>query len=482
MQPRILADTSVRALRARWVILGDVRLLSAAHLGGNDDGHADSMVIRDRKSGAPLLPGTTLAGALRSHLADHLGGYGSDEDRRVSRLFGSISDQTDPGHQSPIIVFDSIADPTVTEVRDGVSIKPDLGTQREHFKYDLEVVPAGTVFPVRLDLVIAEDGQEPLLLDLVARAVDGLLRGDISLGTKRTRGLGALCGQRFRARRFDLATTEGWRAWAGSDCDDPIGAATEPWPPAQTSHTGGEQRRRLTAEVNLELDAALLIGSPGLTADAPDSVHLQSGGRSVVPGTSLAGVLRQRALRIATLVRRTQGDGEAFVEGLFGPIRTDRAAASLFASRLRVSESSLAPVSVSMGEEATAGIDDDSRERTTRIRIDRFTQGVSPGAMLEEEVRRGGRFLVRLELRDPRPGEAGLLLLLLKDLLSGDLPIGGTTAAGRGVVHGEGWVLPHASKARLPLRNAAAAEVEVLDEMMRELRSEPNRNAEGVQS
>jgi hypothetical protein len=90
------------------------------------------------------------------------------------------------------------------------------------------------------------------------------------------------------------------------------------------------------------------------------------------------------------------------------------------ASRLRVFEST---------------ITDGERIRQTRIRADRATQGVVKGALFDEEPEIGGRVTVRLELRDPQVGETGLLLLL-KDLLSGDLPVGGTASVGRGVLRG----------------------------------------------
>jgi hypothetical protein len=77
-----------------------------------------------------------------------------------------------------------------------------------------------------------------------------------------------------------------------------------------------------------------------------------------------------------------------------------------------------------------------TRMRPTRIRIDRFTQGVYSGALFDEEPEYCGRTQVRLELRKPRDGDCGLLLLLLKDLLSGDLHVGGAGSVGRGVVKG----------------------------------------------
>ena len=44
--------------------------------------------------------------------------------------------------------------------------------------------------------------------------------------------------------------------------------------------------------------------------------------------------------------------------------------------------------------------------------------------------------VMQLSLRQPKPHEVGLLLLLLKDLWTGDLPIGGESGVGRGRLAG----------------------------------------------
>ncbi|MFP4309743.1 MAG: RAMP superfamily CRISPR-associated protein, partial [Desulfococcaceae bacterium] len=55
-----------RTYRARWVVRGTLTLETAMHLGGEAEDRVDMPVLRDPKSGFPLLPGTTFAGALRN--------------------------------------------------------------------------------------------------------------------------------------------------------------------------------------------------------------------------------------------------------------------------------------------------------------------------------------------------------------------------------------------------------------------------------
>jgi CRISPR/Cas system CMR subunit Cmr4 (Cas7 group RAMP superfamily) len=168
----------------------------------------------------------------------------------------------------------------------------------------------------------------------------------------------------------------------------------------------------------------LLVRSAPTGPDAPDAAHLRSAGRSVLPGTAVAGVLRHQALRIARIVRDGKDDAERWIDRLFGPRMggiTPTGSPGLCASRLRLSESV---------------VEHGTRLRPSRVRIDRFTQGVVPGALFDEEPEHGGRVRLRIELREPQPGELGLLLLAVKDLLTGEIAVGGTSAVGRGRFEG----------------------------------------------
>jgi CRISPR/Cas system CSM-associated protein Csm3 (group 7 of RAMP superfamily) len=75
----------------------------------------------------------------------------------------------------------------------------------------------------------------------------------------------------------------------------------------------------------------------------------------------------------------------------------------------------------------------------TRVRIDRFTGGAFETALFEEAPvygKRDTRVGFRLHVRQPELHEIGLLLLVLKDLWTGDLPVGGEASVGRGRLRG----------------------------------------------
>ncbi|WP_129675897.1 RAMP superfamily CRISPR-associated protein [Candidatus Chloroploca sp. Khr17] len=438
-----------RPVEARWVICGLLTLETALHLGGSASERIDMPVLRDSREGKPLLPGTTLAGALRSALTDRLAGYWSakPESSQVAHLFGGWRGDDD-GSQSPLIVFDALGqlpDAQGIEIRDGVAIDPTSGTAEDQKKYDYEVVPAGTTFPIRIDLLLPVPGSrhhptpptEQELLASLAMALDALTHGETAFGARRSRGLGRVRAV-WSARRFDLSSAVGWRTWIGADHQQP-----NLIPPSQVSirdvleaaapaafrplELALDRRERVVIALNLQVVHDILVRSPSPEPLAPDVTHLQSGGAPILPGTSLAGVMRAHALRIARLVR-DHHDAEAWIERLFGPRFEGQSPTNdrqPRASRVRISE---------------ARLTQSHPQTQTRVALDRFTQGTVPTALFDEQTDVAGRATVHVELWKPHEGELGLILLVLKDLLAGWLPVGGTTNVGRGVLQGQATV------------------------------------------
>lgn len=447
---------NARDMISRWVIVGTLVTETAAHFGGESDASLDMPILRCARTGKPLLPGSTMAGALRAYLKDRLSGYsvgafsrtqngnsqgdtneGSTqqtpaEDPRIAKLFGANRGD-DSGAQSPLIVFDALgempADNSRTEIRDGVLIETKSGTAAPHKKFDFEVLPPGTQFDIRFDVIVPQADQESELIGLLAAALEGLDCGDIALGMRRSRGLGRIRTSNWHAQRFDLTTADGWGRWILSDHQQPPPSAGSAIRNALSNGFElpefADKRNRIVIEAEASLEGEVLIRSPNDRAAGPDVMHLKTGGRPVISGTSLAGAMRAHALKIAQLVQDTDREtAEAsFVSPLFGPRHEGdgRPDFNPRASRLRISESF---------------IDGGTDPAVTRVAIDRFTQGTVDGALFEEQPHAGGAVRLRFEIRNPLPHELGLLLLVVRDLLTGRLPVGGASSVGRGVLKG----------------------------------------------
>ncbi|PDW01976.1 RAMP superfamily CRISPR-associated protein [Candidatus Viridilinea mediisalina] len=419
-----------REVATRLVVSGTLTLTSPAHLGNGDRGaHVDLPILRDALEDLPLLQGSSLAGALRNYLLAYEQGFYKAEERGAKNLaellFGGVKGDPE-GEQSPLIIDDALADFTLAEIRDGVRIDGKTRTAQKDFKYDLEVLPPGTSFPLRFELLLPKEGnQATALREALALALDGLQRGEIALGARKSRGYGRCAVATWQVVEYNLRRSpEDLLAWLSAEHPE--------WgyQPAQVHNSLGvhaqreDKRKIFRIEASFELATPLLIRSAEPLHDGdhqPDVVQLRDGtGQPIISGTSLAGVLRARAKRILTTV--AAGQEEAILNSLFGrDMDKRRANEQPSASRLIVHE---------------AQIEGGRTLVQNRVAIDRFTGGAYDTALFSEAPQVGGTVTLTLSIHNPSEADKGLLLLLLKDLWTGDLPIGGTSSVGRGRLRG----------------------------------------------
>ncbi len=433
--------SNARKIISRIVIEGDLLLETPARFGNGDrDGLTDLTISRDALDGRPLLPGASIAGALRSYLRTREAGFRKAErvGSKTKLLFGEETEVEQPdgtrhksSSQSYFIAYDSLATPVGTELRDGVTIDPKTRTAVDKKKYDLELLAAGTTFPLRLELFVVE-GKEQELRNALTMALQGFERGEIPLGARRRRGFGQCRVHQWRLRAYDLANPTALIAWLQQESIDGVPAmqtGTQIAPLLNATDVTTDQRVRFELEALFGIAGSLLIRSSTEDPNAPDMVHLRSQRngepRPIISGTSLAGALRGRALRIA----QTINDGpkaKELINCLFGPeIDEKNKEQEIKASRLWVEESV---------------IENPHELVVSRVKIDRFTGGSFPTALFNEQPVFGlDETAIRLRLRidDPTPADKGLLLLLLKDLWTEDLPIGGEASVGRGRLRGK---------------------------------------------
>lgn len=465
-----------RQLAERIIVTGKLRLETPAHFGNGDgEGLLDMPLHLDTYDGRALLTGASLAGALRSYIARY-------SEKQAQALFGDVYD--DPtgqnavrkrSEESLVIVDDAFGDRRpLVELRDGVAIDPRKRTAEDRKKYDMQLLAAGTEFSLTFELLVRnkkdktssrtqEEKEE--LIQLFALALQGLAQGHIRLGKRKRRGFGQCQVDFWTVHRYNMQNTEGMIAWlqhkadAGGTSGADLFALLGVQAIAQVTP-------RFRLDATFRLDSSLLIRSTPGADDKADATHLQAKrkgrksqqtathNRAVVSGTSATGALRARSLRIVNTLaseaatQAAQPDENAaarFVDTLFGyRAKDDNDKTPLWASRLWVDETYLqAPLLVH-----------------TRVKIDRFTGGSYPGALFSnapiwagEETRVQIRLVLDTTITPPsvpqpdgeaanlytpaEDAEIGLLLLLLKDLWTGDLPLGGESSVGRGRLIGE---------------------------------------------
>ncbi len=457
-----------RKITERIVLTGELELVTPASFGNGDaDGLTDMPLALDPLEECALLTGASIAGALRCHLRECAAGYeapvGKSEADVARLLFGSLADEKDD--QSALIVDDALGtENPIAEVRDGVRIDHEKRTAADKAKFDIELLPAGTKFKLRFELLISEfhsDTQRTQLLHGLAVALQGFESSAIHLGRRKRRGYGECRVTQWQASYYDLRQRDGLLAWLGlaqpstatKNCAAEALLAVCPKITHAALQLDKDKREHFTLKADFALDGALLIRSGSLLRDAagdalasqPDAVHLHSRRNSqdvpVLPGTSLAGVLRHRALRIAQTLT-PNGRAKELVDSVFGADmeelkkwnknRPPSERKTPWASRLEVKE---------------AVVENTQMLVQTRVKIDRFTGGAYDTALFDEAPAfnpNGGKSVtLELKLRAgreqaaPIEAEIGLLLLLLKDLWTADLPVGGASSVGRGRLRGD---------------------------------------------
>ncbi len=444
-----------RQIVERLVVEGTLKLLTPTSLSNGDaDGLTDISLIKDELTGNALLTGTSICGALRNYLRECENGFNNANESVVAvKLFGSHKDD---GSQSLLIIDDSVSsEKPKTELRDGVRIDGKTRTAVDKAKFDLELLESGTEFPLRFELLICEqrrnkeetaeevmantDKFKQELVKALATALSGFEKSEINLGGRKRRGYGECIVENWKVRCYELNKKESLLDWLKYG-----GIELEKHPPnKQVEIEKGkiETILKITIDPNSDIrnyfelnawfaiDGSILIRSGSKFSDKyqPDSVHLRSKRNGldepIISGTSLAGVLRHRATKIVNTLK--SNDDGSFVDSMFG-VDMQKSKKETFASRLEVSETVIKNTNDLVH---------------TRVKIDRFTGGAFDSALFDAApVFSDGEqntVNLKLRLRNAKPCEIGLLLLLLKDLWTSDLAVGGESSIGRGRLKGK---------------------------------------------
>lgn len=517
------------------VITGKLEARTAVHIGSGDGSDTTDALIRRDATGKPIIPGTAIAGALRgllTRLAPRLSGKVCEALKggpnpcncSVCQLFGDVnpSDDTGKSTASRLLVFNAalIADGS-THIRDGVGIDRVTGAAARAgaVKFDIEVLPAGVQFLLRMEL--RDDGPEDEQpLQLLAAALAEWESGRVWLGGRVARGLGAfkLTEVKYVERDLNqksqlLAFLRSPEPWKGTDLSTSTAWVVSHLPTKPIPEWKGEPglavaRRWITFEGTLQAEGPLLTNDTshaGLSGfeHAPLLVQLGDWSHPVLAGAGLRGVLRSQAERIArtlvTLDNPYQEGKEAenwflqncpacdpnarrspkMPEGELPPslescdslllyqagkggnewVKSDEVclACRLFGSTRWGSRLLVEDAPFTGGQPTFKMLD--------FLAVDRFTGGGAEKLKFDALALWRPAFTMRLHLDNPEPWELGWLALVLRDLADGWLSVGYAAAKGFGRVKLTDW--------KVDLAYLSADEAPPLDPM-------PGTEIEGV--
>jgi CRISPR/Cas system CSM-associated protein Csm3 (group 7 of RAMP superfamily) len=316
----------------------------------------------------------------------------------------------------------------LTEIRDGNRIDSINGTVAQGAKFDYELIGPGAKFSLTMTFRVEGNFETAYK---IASTIAIVINHGIDLGAKSTVGFGRIQGEAklFKINFGNPVHLEQWIQNKLTLNELPLCDTSEHIKKTFENTASFE----ITASFNIK--NSLIIRSYSKDPEQPDTTHLKSGGQNILSGSSIKGAMRGRAERILNTIQKDENVTTVFLAALFGDAEKEED------NKQTVKRNGYTiPSRISVDEIV---IDDDtvSEEIQTRIKIDRFTGGTVDGALIEEVPLFPIKDKVqiknfRIQVYDAQPADKGLILLLLKDLWTADLPIGGEKSIGRGVLKG----------------------------------------------
>ena len=319
-------------------------------------------------------------------------------------LFGSIDDK---GTQSALQINDIPLENTNIVVRDGIRIDDVRGVTVDGAKYDFEVIESGATGQLRIDCVIRRcHEQHGEKIEKALAALANALQHGIAIGARTVNGFGRVACKDIALEHYDFTKPDHVKAWLTGTS----GAAVAIPKQALVAD------RDLVINMDAYLEDTVLIKSIFEEAWEDKSVAL------FVPGTSVKGVLRHQCGRILQAI----GMNDALVNTLFGYSNDDDKDSRK--GRVMVDE-------IYFDKQF-------NQEEQPRIRVDRFTGGAMNGALFQDHPVRNTKgdavtFPLRMTVKNCNDEEAGLVMLLVKDLMTGQVTLGANRTIGYGRVQGK---------------------------------------------
>ena len=402
-----------------------LRLASPLSISNGENENTDSDVLRDG-NGNLFIPGTSLAGAFRDYqLRNYPGGKES-----IKKIYGYA--EGEKGTMSPISVQDLYFDgiPKVS-VRDGVQLTKEKGVDN---KFDMEIIETGATGTLFLSYVQRTEDQEDFE-SVITHALWALQNGTIRLGANKNRGFGRVELLEIYEADFTCLPDAGQKVGSAGNLQDWLAfipnrkersaylktSSYEDW---QRKHEVGKSDY-LRIQIPLKLEGGISIRKYSTQPGKADFEHITCNGEPVIPGTSWNGAIRSAANAILDELGCKKSTKH--IQEWFGQIKVKDEDSESHQSLVVIGESIL--------KNAT-------QLAATRSAIDRFSGAARSGALYTALSYFGGSTTLEILVKkdESRDWKAfvGLLMLVINELRSGYLAIGGQTSIGRGIFAANG--------------------------------------------
>jgi CRISPR/Cas system CSM-associated protein Csm3 (group 7 of RAMP superfamily) len=298
-----------RAISAKIKINGKLVADAPLSVGGTGTGDMVDIDFAVDGQGRYYIPGSSLAGPMRSWTETHLTADVNDKSLDGADIADKLFGGGEGGYASYLTVDDAVIlsdpdKPSARERRHGISIEESSGTAKEHFFYTRALLPKGTKFNFSMELDVPQ-GDRELAAGALKEIIGALTNGEIRFGSCKTSGFGSMrLDENLNVNFYDFS----------KDGEPDVKPELDRWLDGEPSCFGGLASLDIGQEIvnrvsnklyEIKIDWAPISrimvksGRDGIETDMLPLVSSISGKISpVIPGTSIKGVLRAQACRI----------------------------------------------------------------------------------------------------------------------------------------------------------------------------------------
>ncbi len=422
---------------------GRFKLVSPLRLSAGVEAELADSAVRRRADGAPVVPGSSVAGAFRSYLERLTGvdcklARGLPTRARAGEpacacplcgLFGDVRPGLDSRARASRLTFcDSLVENASVRIADGVAIARGRGAAAERKKFDQEEVAPGAEVLVE----VRGEGLGEEELDWVGSCYRALGSGHLTLGGRGAQGSGRMTAEELSLRWRDPTLSEHLIALVMHD-----GRQDVVWPERIEPFPGRESLSNWEVKLLIALrpDSTFLVADPAeAIATGYDRAPRGGAGAPELPASSLRGALRSASERVLRSLKTTSAcDPTDPSSSCAACARSGEPRERCLSCRLFGNEdwASWLRIVVNPGPGASQA------QPLDHVAIDRFTGGAAEGLKFDTLSVTGACFEVILSAdklaAEDRLWVTGLLALTLNDLQQGRWQLG------HGGARGHGW-------------------------------------------
>lgn len=374
------------------------------------------------QNGEPYIPATTLRGSLRDRY--------KKEDKEV--LFGSSHEK---GAAGKIRLYDAICkslprnykdqyqhETSKTTLQEGVAINPVTQTAKAHQLYTHEIVPIGTNFKLAIEADRITQTQLEHIIEILQHWNNNL---SSAIGKGRSKGWGKL--KINEQINIELLTDEAIKNWINENTPE------AKWQKEKRSLSLNTSTKKTSLTFNLFPKSPLLINDHSRVKDAKEVPDLEfmrtADNKAIIPGSTLKGATRAHAHRIMASIAHLHYNVDA------------TKAANLVETSLNELFGAERQRSLLWFSDAIDQADKASKKHPQLFNaVDRFTGGVAEGALFNvvaancEQLSGECTYDTRPQRQPKEKWWKGLLLLMIRDFMEGELAIGWGKGKGYGQV------------------------------------------------